>query len=61
LSDIKLPNVKLLNSSQQKQNDDDHQDEAQPAAWSIAPVSAMRPARNRAQQQENQDNHQDQT
>ena len=48
-----------LNSPQQEENQNDHEDQAESAAWSIAPISAVRPPRHRAQKQDNQDNHQD--
>src|ERR1051326_5972652 len=45
-------------SSQQRQDDDDHQDEPEHAARSVAPAAAVRPGRERADQQQDQNDDQ---
>jgi hypothetical protein len=48
-----------LDSPQQQKNENYHQNQTEASAWSIAPVSAVRPARQSTYQQDNQNNHQD--
>ena len=48
----------VLQTAEEHQHQDDHDEQAQQAAWTVAPCPAMRPTRQRTQQGENQNDQQ---